>query len=795
MVTFAPPPPPVNVLTAIPSKVFKLGQVVSAYISSISNKKVINSPNSQNINKVSTTTDIVGWKVLEDLPFIPNYNATTYTANAFYIFGTPTNGQEDCPVYVNSFDMYGELTGWVKDPNYMAGGTNTADVVGNTSICINGKLYSFGGTSSSYGSIVDNFMCTINADNSLGTWSVITPFPAPIDESPGVYFYGVKTVFYGNRIYASLCVGVNNYVDVYDPENNVATSYNDPIYALYIYSAPLNGDGTIGAWRTEINSDSELFYGYTYTPLHIWNNYLICTNVKSDNSIIIFNINSDGTLSPILDAISGNAQAGSLSPAIVIGNELYTFTIAGQVYKQTISMDPANPTTNVLLSSEIYLPTDANKNQCGPFVKGDINNEGYIYTLAVDNTNTYSYFNKYPIINGNGISRCITVKNALDYSPIYPSILVTSSKVYNLGGDFSYPKAYSANINLDGTFDQFVKTNDLAYPIVAATLIKSNNKVFLIGGANGVDGYGNYTVNTIQSATINPDGTLGPWSIEVNKLPHITGGASSVLIGNKIYVIGGYDGNPDAYGGYDSYVNVIQSTTINPDGTLGPWSIETNKLPQGVSSGDVVVTNSHVYLISGLVDGNSGLGAQVIYYTTINSDNTLNSWLLASIIAPNLRDFKLAATANKVFLIGGTDIAAINPASTVYVSTINVDGTLSAFVDSGNDLQVPQGGFGVAVTSNYIHLLGGSSFNDTKYFGMMQTAKFDGWVNSNTSDILPDGSFTPITVASQVVNGDLITVTGNPVVGSGKYLAVKIDANYGDTIKEFKGEVWYGGGL
>jgi hypothetical protein len=774
MVTIVTPPPPINVLTAIPSKVFKLGQVVSAYISSISNKKVINSPNSQNINKVSTTTDIVGWKVLEDLPFVPSYNATTYTGNAFYVFDTPTNGQEDCPVYVNSFDMYGELTGWVKDPNYMAGGANTTDVIGNTSMCYNGKLYSFGGTSVSYPHIVDNFMCTINADNSLGTWSVITPFPTNPAAYPGI-------ALHGTRIYAALAGGYS--------------TFNGTLNTAYIYSAPLNGDGSIGAWRTEISQSSGLIEANGFIGLHVWNNYLICTGAKSYSSIVIFKINSDGTLSSILNATSGSVQVDNLSPVIVIGNELYTFPEDGQVYKQTISMDPANPTTNVLLSAEIYLPIDGNKNQCGPFVKGDINNEGYIYTLAVGNTYTYSYFNKYPIINGNGISRCIEINSRIDNSTVYPSILVTSSKVYALGGDPNTPNIYVTSINSDGTLNEFVYYGDLVYPVTEATLIKSNNKVFLIGGTNGGEGYGNLPVNTIQSATINPDGTLGPWSIEVNKLPHITGGASSVLIGNKIYVIGGYDGNLDAYGGYDSYVNVIQSTTINPDGTLGPWSIETNKLPQGVSSGDVVVTNSHVYLISGLVDGNSGLGAQVIYYTTINSDNTLNSWLLASIIAPNLKDFKLVATANKVFLIGGTDIATINPVSTVYVATINTDGTLSAFVDSGNDLKVPQSGFSVAVTSNYIHLLGGVSFTNTNYFGMIQTAKFDGWVNSNTSDILPDGSFTPITVASQVVNGDLITVTGNPVVGSGKYLAVKIDANYGDTIKEFKGEVWYGGGL
>jgi hypothetical protein len=773
-------PPPTNVLTAIPSKVFKLGQVVSAYISSISNKRVINSPNSQNINKVSTTTDIVGWKVLEDLPFIPGYNATTYTGSAFYIFGKPTNGQEDCPVYVNSFDMYGELTGWVKDPNYMGGGANTTDVQGNTSIYFNEKIYSFGGTSVSYSHIVDNFMCTINADNSLGTWSVITPFPTNPATYPGI-------ALYGNRIYAALAGGYS--------------TFDGTLNTAYIYSAPLNGDGSIGAWRTEISQSSGLIEANGFIGLHVWNNYLICTGAKSYSSIVIFKINSDGTLSSILDATSGSMQVDKLSPVIVIGNELYTFPENGQVYKQTIRMDPANPTTNVLLSAEIYLPIDGNKNQCGPFVKGDINNGGYIYTLATDNSLIYSYFNKYPIINGNGISRCIKIKNVLDYSPIYPSILVTSSKVYTLGGDVYFPTTHSTNINSDGTLDQFVKTNDLAYPIAAATLIKSNNKVFLIGGVNGSGEFGNYPVNTIQSATINPDGTLGQWSIEVNKLPQITAGAGSALIGNKIYVIGGYNGHQNAFGGYNSYANVIQSTTINPDGTLSPWSIETNKLPQGVSSGDVVVTNSHVYLISGLVDGNSGLGAQVIYYTTINSDNTLNSWLLASIIAPNLRDFKLVATANKVFLIGGIDMSNIenisnsDPVSTVYEATINSDGTLSKFVDRGNDLKVSQGGFGVAVTSKYIHLLGGNSFNGDTAFGMIQSAKFDGWVNSNTSDILLDGSFTPITVASQVVNGDLFTVTGNPVVGSGRYLAVKIDANYGDTIKEFKGEVWYGGAL
>lgn len=773
--------PPADVLTAIPSKVFKLGQTVSAYISSTSNKKTINSPNSQNINKVSTTTDILNWRTLEDLPFEPYNNATAYSPNAFYIFNPPTDGSNYCDVYVNVIDMYGEFTGWVKDVNPMSAGLNNCDAYGNTSIIYNNYLYSFGGVSKFNPSVImDNFVCPLNADSSLGAWSVINATPT----NPGLY-PGVAV--YSGRIYIFLS----------GPEPSSATMQG------IIYSAIINSDGSLGAWRLEIDNTSGLIDGLGYVKLHVWNEYLICTGASSYTNIVIFKINSDWTLSPIVDAVSGVLVADSLSPSIVIGDELYIFNKGGQTHKYVISLDPNNPTANALLSPEFYLPVPPINNSIGPFVRGDINNEGYIYTIGDSNDGTYRYFNKYPIITGNGITRYLEMSNLLYFLSIDSSILVTGNKVYYLGGKYygiSTDVVEFAKIAKDGTLGKFYETNLLAYPVFSACLIKGNNKVYLVGGFgggfNGEPQVFDSPINTIQSATINADSSIGTWSTEPNTLPIKVASASSALIGNKIYIIGGTTAVPDPYGSYTNLTNAVQSATINEDGTLSAWSIEPLTLPQGICSGEVVVTNSYVYLIAGVVDVNAGFSSQVIYYTTINADNTLNAWILSPNTVPEyLRDFKLAVTSNKVFLIGGLDIINNIPVNTVYIADINTDGTLSSFVLSSNYLQVPMSNFGIAVTSQYIHLLGGYHFYNNSAIGMIQSAKFDGWANSNTSDYLIESEFTPITPASQVINGDLITVTGNPIVAPGRYLAVKIDTKQGDVVKQFKGEVWYGGPL
>ena len=265
----------------------------------------------------------------------------------------------------------------------------------------------------------------------------------------------------------------------------------------------------------------------------------------------------------------------------------------------------------------------------------------------------------------------------------YSQAVVTNSRVYLLGGTTGtrVSTVYTAPINADGTLGTWTTGTSLPIAVMLSHAVIIQSFVYLLGGE-----ISSGAISTIYRANINLDGTLGPWT-NVGNLPSVLKGAQDVIIGKRLYLLGGNN-------------TTIFSTIINSDGTLGTWTTSTS-LPGIVGNSQAIVTNSRVYLLGG---HNGSSYVSTVYTAPINPDGTLGTWTTSTSLPGVLGYSQAIVTNSRVYLLGGYNGSAFT--SIVYTAPINSDGTLGTWT-TGTALPGILGNSQAITTSAYIYMLGG----------------------------------------------------------------------------------------
>ena len=328
---------------------------------------------------------------------------TTYPA-LYAIFGdnavnpysnTPGAGQPWRQQYEFNTTQTGDITGWTTG-TALPGGVGAFQAV-----VTKNRVYLLGGANNtSYLSTV--YTAPINADGTLGAWSTGTALPGALAAS--------RAIVTKNRVH--LLGGSNN-------SGDVAT----------VYTAPINADGTLGAWTT-------------------------------------------GTSLP---------GASSEFQAVVTKNRVYLLGMSiGFNYFSTVYTAP-------------------------------INADG---TLGAWSTGT-----SLPIAVGNS------------------QAIVTKNRVYLLGGfnGSNYvATGYTAPINADGTLGTWTAGTALPVGLGYSESIVTKNRVYLLGGLSN----NSSDLSTVYTAPINADGTLGAWTTGTS-LSYAVGASQAVITSNRVYLLGG----------------------------------------------------------------------------------------------------------------------------------------------------------------------------------------------------------------------------------------------------------------
>lgn len=153
---------------------------------------------------------------LPDTLTSPGY--VTYNGYA-YVLGGFNNDPWSDAVYYSKLNADGTNDAWVTNDNALP------HVVGAPSaVAYNGRMYVMGGYGGGFQDVV--YYATINNDGSLGTWTT-SPNALPVP------------------IYQSSAVAVNDRLYMFGGTTQAVDPATDAIF-----TAPINGDGSVGTWTT-----------------------------------------------------------------------------------------------------------------------------------------------------------------------------------------------------------------------------------------------------------------------------------------------------------------------------------------------------------------------------------------------------------------------------------------------------------------------------------------------------------------------------------------------------------------
>lgn len=323
----------------------------------------------------------------------------------------------------------------------------------------------------------------------------------------------------------------------------------------------------------------------------------------------------------------------------------------------------------------------------------------------------------------------------------YASLFSIVGTIYNKAGSNTgagKPWVMQYDFNKSISTDITGWNSPIALPdaVSNAQVIVTSSRVYLLGGFTNIGGS-----STVYTAIILADGTLGTWSTTTS-LPATVYDSQAIVIKNRVYLLGGFVNG--------THSSAVYTASVNPDGTIGTWTIAPS-LPVTVTNTQAIVTSSRVYLLGGIIDGQTQRSNSDVLSSAILPDGTLGTWQIGLNQGGNSNS-QAFTTSNRVYQVGGSAQGALT--SAVRTADILTDGTIGPWTSFQQGLPglvlSPQ----AIVTSSRVYLLGVMINNSNVY------------INVFTSEVLTDGTlaaWTSVTTLPISITNSQAIVTSSRV--------------------------------
>jgi hypothetical protein len=238
------------------------------------------------------------------------------------------------------------------------------------------------------------------------------------------------------------------------------------------------------------------------------------------------------------------------------------------------------------------------------------------------------------------------------------------------------------------------ETTHINVPRAGTTAVQVKDKIYLIGGVDG-----NNFLKSTEYAQINPDGSLGPWQTGPD-LNEERGFIDAAVHGDYVYVAGGGKGNHGEH-----LLRSVERARIQPDGTLGAWIKEKNGMVVSRRCSKVIVTDHALYVFGGF----GGVLLDSVEYAEFQPDGSLGEWQLDPNVMTTQRYINSVKKEGDVFfVVGGHDQTKGIGISDVEWSRPNADDSLNKWQAT---TPLKQGRYALSTASygDYIYALGGIS--------------------------------------------------------------------------------------
>jgi hypothetical protein len=238
------------------------------------------------------------------------------------------------------------------------------------------------------------------------------------------------------------------------------------------------------------------------------------------------------------------------------------------------------------------------------------------------------------------------------------------------------------------------ETAHINTPRAGTTAVQVKDKIYLIGGVDG-----NNFLKSTEYAQIHPDGSLGSWQAGPD-LNEERGFIDAAVHGDYVYVVGGGKGEHGQH-----LLRSVERARIQPDGTLGEWVKEKNGMVVARRCSKVIATDRALYTFGGF----GGVLLDSVEYAEFQPDGSLGEWKLDPNVMTTQRYINSVKKEGDVFfVIGGHD-------QSKGIGITDVEWSRPAADDSLNKWQattpMKQGRYALSTASygDYIYALGGIS--------------------------------------------------------------------------------------
>lgn len=247
------------------------------------------------------------------------------------------------------------------------------------------------------------------------------------------------------------------------------------------------------------------------------------------------------------------------------------------------------------------------------------------------------------------------------------AVLQVNGVIYALGGvdgrDFMNTTEFS-KVGPDGSLGPWKHTAVLNDARGFFDAVEHNGFIYAAGGGKGESG--KILLRTIERSRINEDGALEGWVTERYGLNYPRRCVKLFIANSRIYAVGGFGGAL-----HDS----VESAAINQDGSLGEWRIEQNPLtmPRYINSAKLL--NGFAYAIGGHAE-REGTGITDVEFSRVNANDEL-VWQKTSAMQSARYALSSVANGKQLYAIGGLNGAVYTDA--IEVTEQRSNGELSAW--------------------------------------------------------------------------------------------------------------------
>ena len=428
------------------------------------------------------------WTASGNLPGILCASQAFVTKNRVYLLGGGTNGNTvTSVVYTAPINSDGTLGTWTTGTSLPIGMSNS------TLITTKNKVYLLGGYN---GTSIISSVYTTSILEGLNDYSPYYDGTINVDDTTINYLmpgsgrpwnqqYQINNVQSG--AITSWVAGTSLPISLAAAQTVVTKNrvyllggYNGTTSISTVYTAPINGDGTLGTWTIGTSLPGVLSHSQaivTNNRVYLLGGY---NGTAAVSTVYTAPINSDGTLGTWT---TGTALPVNLysSQAGICRNKLYLIGgITGTV------------------TATIYVST--------------INSDGTLGSWSVNN---------------------VALPSAVSHS----TLIFTKNRLYLIGGsngtnDIS--TVYTCAVNTDGSLAIWVTGESFPITMHGAQCFTTKNRVYIMGGFNSG------TISSVYTAPVNADGTLGNWTISP-ALPGALHWSQSIITNTRIYLISGFN--------------------------------------------------------------------------------------------------------------------------------------------------------------------------------------------------------------------------------------------------------------